>query len=54
MSKEKDYVIARMEGNLGNWIFGYMFAYVYADKNGINNVYVTPDIPFKYEKSSSL
>lgn len=45
MSKEKDYVIARMEGNLGNWIFGYMFAYVYADKHGINNVYVTPEIP---------
>lgn len=49
MSKS-NYVIAEMQGNLGNWIFGYMFSYVWAKEHNIENVYAKPEIPKFYQQ----
>ena len=50
MSNNKDFVVAEVQGNLGNWIFGYMFAHVWAKRNGISNVYVKPETPLYYKQ----
>ena len=50
MSNNKDFVVAEVQGNLGNWIFGYMFAHVWAKRNGISNVYVKPEMPLYYKQ----
>ena len=50
MNKDKDFVVAEVQGNMGNWIFGYMFAHVWAKRNGISNVYVKPETPLYYKQ----
>jgi hypothetical protein len=50
MSKNRNYVIAEMQGNMGNWIFGYMYAYVWAKKYNIEKVYAKPEMPQYYKQ----
>lgn len=50
MNKERDYVIAEVQGNMGNWIFSYMYSYIWAKKHDISNVYAKPEIPLYYKQ----
>ena len=49
-NNNKDFVVSEVQGNMGNWIFGYMFAYSWAKRNGISNVYIKPEIPLYYRQ----